>query len=207
MNFKEIQNARKSFINKHKDEDHHIIVGKNNILISAPHGVSQVRLGRPKHSEIGSLATALFLQKETNSYLIAKTKNNYDDANFDEVSSYKTSIENLIKSNNIKYLIDFHGLAAERDLDVNLGINLGQNIKSNEKIFNDLYNKLKKNFVTLIDKPFKAGSRTIAGGIANKYPNVWTIQIEINCKITNDYKYFKKYTMLLNILKDWINTL
>lgn len=71
---------------------------------------------------MGSLATALYLQKETNSFLIAKTKNNNDDANFDEKSEYKDTIYSLIETKGIKYVIDFHGLAAKRDCDINLGI-------------------------------------------------------------------------------------
>ena len=80
-------------MNQNKEKDHVVLKGKNNVLISAPHGVSQVRLGKYKYSEIGSLTTALYLFENSNCFLIAKTQNNNDDANFDEKSKYKNSIE------------------------------------------------------------------------------------------------------------------
>lgn len=208
MNFNSLQTYRRSFLEENKEHDHVVVHGKNNILLSAPHGVSQVRLGKYKFSEIGSLTTALHLQRSTNSYLIAKTKNNNDDANFDEVSLYKSRIEELIYSNNIKYVIDFHGLAAKRDCDVNLGIHLGKNIKVNERAFDNLYNALTLNgFKTIVDMPFMAGNRTISGSVANNHPEVWTIQIEINCAITNKKENFKKYKLLINVLTNWLKSL
>ena len=76
LTFDKLHNDRKSFIKNNNSFDHVVLKGANNILISAPHGVSQIRLGKYKGREIGSLATALYLHKQTGCYLIAKTKNN-----------------------------------------------------------------------------------------------------------------------------------
>jgi hypothetical protein len=168
--------------------------------------VSQVRLGKLKVAEIGALSTALLLKDLTNCHLIAKTKNNNDDANFDEKSRYKDSIKKLIKTQNIKYIIDVHGLAAHRKCDINLGIHLGNNIASDINAFN-LLNKLfiDNDFTVSVDQPFMAGSRTISGGIKNEFPNIWTLQIEINCGITNKEQNFNKFKKLIDIIKKWIN--
>ena len=88
IDFKRLHDARKRFIRQNEGKDHVVITGKNKVLISAPHSVSQVRLGRYKSREIGSLVAALCFQKATGSYLIAKTQNNNDDANFNEVVEY-----------------------------------------------------------------------------------------------------------------------
>ena len=104
MSFNKLHNKRKLFMNQNKENDHIVLKGKNNVLISAPHGVSQVRLGKYKYSEIGSLTTALYLFENSNCFLIAKTQNNNDDANFDEKSKYKNSIEKLVENNKIKYI-------------------------------------------------------------------------------------------------------
>ena len=96
MNFNILHEKRKAFMARNKSFDHVLIEGKNCVLISAPHGVSQVRLGKPKFCEIGSVATALVLQEKTDSWFLAKTKNNNDDANFDEVSSYKNTIQKIL---------------------------------------------------------------------------------------------------------------
>ena len=208
MKFNQFHNIRKHFIKDNCELDHIVVEGTNNVLISAPHGVSQIRLGKYKLPEIGALATALLIKQETNCFFIAKTKNNNDDANFDEVSPYKTSIEDLIKNNNIKYIIDFHGLDSKRECDINLGTHLGNNIKNDESIFNKLYQSLiENNFVTQIDQPYMAGSKTISGSMANKYPNVWTLQIEINCGITNKPENFHKLEKLITILTNWIKSI
>ena len=202
--FTKIHQERKIFQNTNKNTDHIITLGNNNILLSAPHGVSQVRLGKYKHSEIGSIATALFLQNQTNCNLIAKTQNNNDDANFDEQSKYKDTIKKLIKNNNIKYLIDIHGLAENRDCDINLGTHLGKNIITNNEIFNELLKILNENnFKVSIDQPYMAGSHTLSGSINQEF-NIWTLQIEINCAITNKKENFSKYKSLLYCLKEWI---
>lgn len=207
MNFNQLHNNRKKFIAENKLKDHVIINGENNILISAPHGVSQVRLGKYKAAEIGSLALSLNLQKTTNSFLIAKTKNNNNDANFDEISSYKDDIKKLIKKHNIKYFIDFHGLAEKRECDINLGTHLGKNIDSNNLAFNSLQKSLENNFTVAIDQPFMAGSRTLSGSLRNEFENLWTIQIEVNCGITNKRKNFKRFKALLEALESWIKSL
>ena len=205
MTFKKLQDDVINFILKHNNVDHIVLMGKNNILISAPHAVSQVRLGMHKYSEEGSLKTALSVFKNTNCFLISKTKNNFDDANFDEKSEYKTSVENLIKKHHIQYIVDFHGLSPKRNCDVNLGTHLGQNVKTNEELFMALYNALKsKNFNTQIDAPFMANRNTISSSMANKYPNVWTVQIEINCNITDKKENFSKFETLVEVLTNWI---
>lgn len=208
MNLYNIHERRKGFINDNKNKDHAIITGNNNILISAPHGVSQVRLGRFKCAEIGSLATALRLKDTTDCYLIAKTKNNKDDANFDVKSKYKDSIRKLIKNNNIKYIIDFHGLAQNRECDVNLGTHLGKNIENNEIIFEALKKDLENNhFNVSVDQPFMGGNPTISGTMKNEFDHIWTLQIEINCGITNKKENFEKFKTLLLILQNWIKKL
>lgn len=205
--FKQLHNERMNFLVINKNKDNVVINGNNNILLSAPHGVSQVRLGKPKHSEIGSLTTALFLQKHTDSFLIAKTKNNCDDANFDEKSRYKENLINLIKQHKIKYLIDIHGLAPNRECDINLGTHLGKNIISNVDLLDDLQQRLfDNNFIVSIDQPYMAGSHTLSGSINNQF-NIWTLQIEINCSITNRKENFDRYKVLLTILTDWIKSI
>lgn len=206
--FNQIHNQRKSFIKNNKNLDYVIINGDNNVLISAPHGVSQLRNGKTKVAEIGSIASALYLQNNTNSFLIAKTKNCMYDANWDIVSNYKKALWALVKKYNIKYVLDFHGLGAWREMDINLGTNYGKNTKSNTDILKNLQQTLKKNgFVVSIDVPFAGGEKTIAGHTKNKIIDVWTLQIEVNSKITNDPSMINKYNKLLAIICDWIKQL
>ena len=206
--FNQIHSDRENFVNKNCRKDHIIINGKNKVIISAPHGVDQVRLGKLKYREIGSLASAIYLSSQTNSFLIAKTKNNCNDANFDEKSSYKKDLLRCIKHNGIKYVIDFHGLSNKRGLDINFGTHLGQNIASNELAFNLLYDELLKNsFIISIDQPFMGGVNTIAWFAKKNMDDVFSLQIEINCDITNKKENYDKFCVLLKILTNWINNL
>lgn len=204
--FNHLWNIRKKFLDSHTN-DHVLQLTNSNVLISAPHGVSQIRLGKYKHAELGTIPTAVSLAKATNSSIIIKTANNNDDANFNEICPYRTDIESAIKANNIKYLIDVHGLAKKRPCDINLGINFGQNIKPNESLFFKLKEALEaNNFSVSIDEPFCGGPQTIAGSFAKKC-KIWTIQIEINCKITNEPQNIQKYNQLLTVLAAWINSI
>ena len=206
--FKSIQKNRIDFIKKNSKNDHCVLNGSKNILLSSPHGVNQIRNGKIKVCEPGSLSTALFLQNQTDCFLIGKTKCNNDDANYDEKSEYKTEIERLIKENDIKYVLDFHGLSKKREMDVNLGTDGFNNTKIYPKALNNLIFQLQKEgFIVEIDTPFRGGEKTISGFVQTLNAKVFSLQIEINCAITNDYKNFNKYKKLLEILTNWINSL
>ena len=100
-----------------------------------------------------------------------------------------------------------HGLSSNRNCDINLGTHIGENIKNNLDIFNRLHNLLISNgFSVSIDQPFMAGQQTISGSINNEF-NIWTLQVEINCTITNKKENFERYKKLLNILTGWLKTI
>lgn len=205
ITFGELVAERDSFLNDNANLDHVVITGNNNILISAPHGVEQTRNGKSKVYEPGSVTTGLYLQKQTGSFFIAKTKSNNDDANYDEQSSYKDSIKDLIRADKIKYIIDLHGLAETRECEINLGISGGKNVSSDIELFNDLNNSLMASgFNVFIDEPFSGGDKTISGSLKNEFCDIWTIQIEIRCDITNKKENFEHYKTLLKVLENWI---
>lgn len=203
FSFDEFQNIRKNLL-KENTANHIYFQTNSSVLISAPHGVTQLRLGKIKHAELGTIPTAVIMANATNANLIIKTKNNNDDANFDNDCEYRVRIDEAIRTQNIKYLIDFHGLAKHRTCDINIGINFGQNISKNIQMFNSLKNALESDdFIISIDEPFDAGPRTISGYFAKKY-GIWSVQIEINCSITNERKNIIKCNKLLNTLIDWL---
>ena len=180
-------------------------IKKGDFLLSAPHCVSQNRLGRLKYSEEGSAKVAICISEKTNSSLIIKTENLFDDANFDLVNPYRQKIFKIIKKHNIKYLIDFHGMSSKRECDINLGTNFGQNIKADEKLFNVFYNELiNAGFSVSIDNPFAAPFPTISASVAKEF-NIWALQVEINCSITDDLNSIVKLNKLINVFVDIIN--
>lgn len=200
FSFKRFNDRRKKFLKENANQSFQILKGSIPVMISAPHGVSQVRLGAFKFAEPGSLGLALEIQEQTDAHLIAKTENRNDDANFDDVCPYKEELKRYIKKNKIKYLFDIHGLAKKRPIDINLGVNFGANVKPNEKLFDFLNQRLnKKGFVVSIDQPFCGKSGTVSGYISKEL-GIWTIQFEVNYKYTNEAKY-------VTYLKDLIDCL
>lgn len=207
MNYAGLHKQRINFLERNKEKDNCILEGKGNILLSAPHGVGQVRLGKYKVAEIGSLTTALQMQNKLSFPLIAKTKNNFDDANFDDNSVYKRDMFDYIQRFGIKYVVDFHGLRADRPCDVNLGTHFGQNIQNNIPLFDDLVKRLEQNdFVVTVDQPFMANKNSISSSVKEKFGDIWSLQIEINCGITNNRKNFKKFSKLLDVLEGWFRS-
>ena len=152
------------------------------VLLSSPHGVVQTRLGKSKGAEIGSARLALVLRN----------------------SSYKDEIVYLTKQYGIKYLIDFHGLPSNAKCDINLGINFGNNIKNNVTLYDTLIDKLEKGgFKVNIDNPFCGRYPSISATFAQDF-NLWSIQFEVNCAITNDPENINKLNRLIHILKEFI---
>ena len=194
MSYAKIHANRINFMRANQNEDFAFNSGSNEIIISAPHGVPQLRLGKNKVAEIGSLAAALFLKEKHDTYFIAKTKNNFDDANFDIDCPYKKKVNEVFNNREVKYLLDFHGLAPQRECDVNLGTHLGKNIETDPELFDSLLKILQANdFKVEVDQPFMGGKSTISGYIKNFHDDAWTIQIEVNCKITNNKDNYEKF--------------
>lgn len=200
FDFKRFVWRKNKFLKDNCDENFVVVEGSGNFMVSAPHGVQQLRLGKRKFAEPGSLALALEVGKRTNAHLIAKTKNCNDDANFDRISPYKETLKKYIKENNIKYLIDFHGMKKSRPIDINLGVFMGFNIRPNEPLFDFLSDEFKsKGFVVENDNPFWAKSPTVAGSIAQEL-GIWTLQLEVNYKYTSEEKFQSRLVDIVDCL-------
>ena len=200
LSFKKIVKNRRIFLNNFKEKDFYYELQNSPVLISIPHAVNQTRLGKVKYAEPGSVNLGLTLKDELNCSYIIKTKNNYDDANFDEQSEYRDALKYILSVKGIKYVIDCHSLKKSRDCDINLGIRFGENVKANPELYDKLVERFEQmGLVVKIDEPFYASSRTIAGSLSNAY-GVWAIQLEINSKLTNESGNFKKFKEIVDAL-------
>ena len=106
-----------------------IIKGKEKIILSAPHSVLHMRENsiRPRETRTGTIVKTI--ANKCKVYCIYKTKNEYNDANWDTNCQYKNTLENLVKSEKIEALLDLHGMAAHRPQDICIGINRWQKFK------------------------------------------------------------------------------
>lgn len=190
-----------------KEQSFEIIKGKEKIIISAPHSVIHKRENniRPGETKTGTIVKVL--SKKCHTYGIYKNKNENNDANWDKECIYKSNIKDIVKEENIKALIDLHGMAAHREQDICIGINNGKNIYDNYGIVEtmiDIFHKYGFENVT-IDKPFSAAYEYCVSNYITRECNIPTFQIEINLKYRSArYKEFKKYKDILKSLEEII---
>lgn len=200
FDFKNFVKARKKFVSSHKKESFVILDGENNFMLSVPHAVEQVRLGRRKVAEPGTLSLALALKEKANLPIIAKTACMDDDANFDLLCPYRHKLKEYVDEHKIKYLIDVHSLAETREQDINLGVNFGMNIAPDEALFDFMYEEFaKEGFKVFVDQPFNGGIRTISSFIS-KECGIWTMQLEVNCKFLRKEEYSQSLQKIIDVL-------
>lgn len=203
FSFYKTRKIRSDLLKEAKGKDNVFFEGENEVLISVPHGVSQTRLGKHKVAEPGTIPLGFLIAEKTKSHIIIKTKNNFDDANFDMVCAYRRKMKKIIKEKNIKFLIDFHELARSRDCDLNFGTNLEMNIKKDISKFDRLYEILNKDFSIKNDTPFMATGHRISACMAKEF-GIWCLQIEVNCVITNERINIERFNTLVDGISQWI---
>lgn len=193
---------------KENYDDFAFLDGEKNILISAPHCVSQTRNGQEKFPEPETAEISLFLNKLGYPSII-KTKNNCDDANSDENSNYKNKILEICQNKKIIFVLDLHQLSKNREIEICIGT--GGEIYNNLLNLKHLKNKFveifeSENFYAKLNEPFGAtGENIISGYFSRKgFP---AIQLEINSKLLynvpeNEFlKILSCITKLLNLIE------
>lgn len=158
------------------------------VVFSCPHAVSQLREGKEKWADINTGPLGLALHYLGFSVMI-KTKNCNDDANYDMKSPYKDYLCEYVKKNDIKYLIDLHGMSKKRDILISLGTSFGAHSDKSLELTNQFIKIANKNGLNTeqigIDFPFSGALRTVSAHI-NRKNKIETLQVEINSRIYED---------------------
>lgn len=197
---------------KTDDKSFKIIKGQLPILISSPHSVDQVRKGMLKPREVYSGALCKLIQKSTNCYAIYKNYNDGMDDNFIHHTSYKMDMGKLLAEENIKLVIDLHGMVGSkskrfRGYYVELGTDNGKNLLGKDYIAEEMIRIFNSHGVPRVvrDKKFKASrSHTIAKYVASNF-QVPAVQVEISGDFRNPLNYdIENVKKLLNSFKDII---
>ncbi len=160
----------------------------SDVVFSCPHAVSQLREGKEKWADINTGPLGLALHYLGYSVMI-KTKNCNDDANYDMKSPYKDYLSEYVKKNNIKYLIDLHGMSKKRNILISLGTSFGAHSDKSLELTNQFIKIANKNGLNTeqigIDFPFSGALRTVSAHI-NRKNKIETLQVEINSRIYED---------------------
>lgn len=155
-------------------------IGLLPVIITAPHGVKQKKEdGTIKLSEPFTKAIAMYVANNLNTSFLIKTKDTGIDANSDNKEVFKETLLQIIKTQNIKLLIDLHGSKKERDFDIEFGTL--NNLSADYSTVKELEDAFKEHGIknVLYNDPFKGGgiTRYIYGNT-----DIDVIQIEINRK-------------------------
>lgn len=166
------------------EEDFNIVIRNNGVILSAPHATKQIRNGKVKKCETKTKYIVDKVAKKTNCCCIYKTMCLGDDANYDDYSYYRQKCSQVINEQNIKFLLDVHGMAAEREEDICIGIANGKNINGREDILENITRRFRKHKFekVSIDIPFSSSGNNCVSSYIHDKCGIFTLQIEINYK-------------------------
>ncbi|MCC3869602.1 hypothetical protein [Terrisporobacter mayombei] len=176
------------------------------ILISAPHTVKQWRNEKCKKADIYTGALAKTLHRSTGAHVIYKARTNGDENCTTRETEYRKKIKEIVKKKGIKLIIDLHGIASDKDSDIDIGTGNSSNINllGQDYILSLIESSLGKNNYT-VNKYFTGGKTyTISTYCASKL-GVPTLQLEINKKYRSSNS--KNFSYMANKLTAMINDL
>lgn len=161
-----------------------VIDGTIPVILSAPHAVNHTRRnGKPKSADVFTGSIALLLQKITDCSAIVLTR--YEKDYSQRLKEFRARVKTTAAKNNVRYLIDLHGAAAERKYDIYLGTARGITMEDSllqgiKQIFHaNGFQKVADNILFTAESP-----ETITHYAWNKV-GLQSIQIEVNYSIRN----------------------
>ncbi len=95
--------------------------GRLPIVLSAPHGAAHSRNGTLKNEDDYTAGLARLVAEMTGAHAIYLRNRSAVDANFYAGVPYKQFLQEVIRRNRIRFVLDLHGAAAYRDFGLALG--------------------------------------------------------------------------------------
>lgn len=189
-----LDNYEKNFsannYNGNYGNDYYIKKGSIPIMVSAPHSVNHFRLSEIKYADMFTGAISLLLHELTDCHLIFAGRENHTDPNFssEEESSYKKALKSYCQENNIRLLIDIHGMAEDHESAIELGTidendsSLGKNKFIKDFFFQAFayYFKGLEKGKAVSNKNFKASNENTITNYISSNLKIPSIQTEIN---------------------------
>ena len=184
-----------------------VAMGATPVVLSAPHAITTSNNGVVHKAECYTGALAEILQRETDCSCLANRKyiKNNDPNTVNDNNDYKKYLASIIKSTDVKLILDIHGSRPEIPCDIELAVDDFKNC--DKEIIIDLVNRLSaEGFIVHIDERFKASeSRILAKWVKTTF-GINSIDMKINKNLrdlTNDFSKERLQT-LTDVLKDFI---
>ncbi len=180
------------------------VKGSNDILFSAPHSCKHKRGNFYKAEEVNTDLLIKEVKKNTDCHIVYLNKKVSYDPNYNYENEYKKKLVKYIEKNNIKYVVDLHGMKNIGRYDLEIGTNHLKNLNDDEMLFAGIIENIKNSDCKLkVDKNFKATKRTVSAYL-NKMTKIPTLQLELSKNMrTNNFE--KSLDMLTNLSEYLIN--
>lgn len=190
------------------EEKYRTLSGSIPVLLSAPHSVNQIRGEDVRDAEKYTGSLVRYLCNSTGSYGIFQLFT-HADPNSDVESLYKNGVINIIKSYNIKLLIDVHSSTFSDDTDIDVVTNNRKTLLTYESLFDKIklvgikYNvKVDENNVPNKDKENEIiyfASSMLSIPSLRLVINKKSINLSSdNCKISNIIKVIEEFIQYFN---------
>jgi len=207
-----IRNQETQFISNNyfgsSEKDYEYKKGSIPILISAPHTVKQWRNESYKSADIYTGALAKTLHESTGAHVIYKASTNGDENYTTEETEYRKKIKDIVAKNDIKVIIDLHGMSSDKESNIDIGTGSSSNVNllGQNYILSLVGSSLGNNNYT-VNKYFSGGKTYTMSGYCSSNIGVPTLQLEINKKYrTSDSENFSymanKLTAMINNLSN-----
>lgn len=211
LSLKELHNLEQNFVHEtfSTNDSFEIKKGSIPVMVSAPHSVTQMRLGKEKQGEFRTGVISQVLHEATGCHCAFKTRNDRDDANFDEQNPYKEALIHHIKHTDIDYLLDLHIMSPEREHLVDIGTAKGRNISHDNSLVQDLIGFFKNNGIEKVevDKKFTAGYKHTVSSTISRECGIPAIQIELNWRLLDAEDGIASFNRVIDILIEAIKRL
>ncbi|MEM8859244.1 MAG: hypothetical protein AAGD96_13035 [Chloroflexota bacterium] len=116
-----------------------IVKGRRPILLSAPHATKHTRNGHSKMEEEFTGGLALLLAEQTGCHVIYNRWESPDDPNWDQESEYKKQLAQIVQDEDIKLVVDLHGMTNRHKIGVALGTINGRACPDYERPLQDAF--------------------------------------------------------------------
>ncbi|KJS84437.1 MAG: hypothetical protein JM58_10810 [Peptococcaceae bacterium BICA1-8] len=195
-------------VNPKQEDPFWFSIGEVPVLVSAPHAVRHYRQKKIKMSDQFTGSIAYLLNRLTGCHAIAVTKLYGGDPNVDNPCIYKEKIIDFCSKEKIKFVLDIHGAAREREFDVDLGTNKEKNLLGKMEILETLEQNFQGFGLSKISLDYFAasGPNTVANYVAREL-GIPAVQIEINKQYRVPAQNPQGFHRLLGALAESIKSL
>lgn len=98
-----------------------VLAGRIPVLLSAPHGAAHIRNGRLKEEDEYTSGLVRLVAEETGAHALYALRKSSTDPNYYANTTYKRTLQQLVKAQEIKFLLDIHGCSPDRGFGIALG--------------------------------------------------------------------------------------